>query len=163
MISARLEESDYLCAQFLDRRWQPRNIVGAIALSCLACAISWLLWSTGKWIIAAGILGGLVGGAIGGSIVRYVYVPWKTKRVFRQQKSLQREFTLSWETTGVQTKSVNGEFTCNWSDFIRWKENEILFLLYLSDIQFLMVPKRAFSNMTEIDLFRSNIAQGINV
>ena len=158
MITATLEESDYLHAQSVHRKWSMRKAVVVYSLNIVAVGAGWALWGLGAWSIAAGILGGVVGGVVAGSIVSYIYVPWKAKRVFRQQKSLQREFTLSWDADGVRTKSENGAFSSNWSDFLRWKESETLFLLYLSDIQFLMIPKRAFGDKAEIEDFRGHLA-----
>ena len=163
MIIVKLEESDYLLAQSVHRKWSVRKAVVVYSLCIIAIVAGCALWGLGAWSIAAGILGGVVGGVIGGSIVSYIYVPWKTKRVFRQQKSLQREFTISWDANGVRTKSENGEFSSSWSDFLRWKESEALFLIYLSDIQFLMIPKRAFGDKVEIEGFRGHLAQRINV
>ena len=163
MIIAKLEELDYLSAQNLHRRWSRRKAIVVILLAILAGALGWVLWRQGVRPIAGGILGGLIGGIIGGSIIRYFYVPWKARRVFRQQKSFQREFALSWNTDGVHSKDANGEYSSGWSDFTRWRENERLFLLYLSDIQFYMVPKRAFNSGVELNDFRDHLVRSVHV
>ena len=163
MIIAKLEALDYLGAQSLHRRWSRQKAIGVIFLVILAGALGWVLWCQGARLIAGGIVGGLIGGAIGGSVVRFVYVPRKARRVFRQQKSFQREFTLSWNADGVHSKDANGGYSSSWSDFTRWKESERIFLLYLSDIQFYMVPKRAFSDEVELKDFRDHLLRSVHV
>jgi len=162
MIIAKLEEQDYLGAQRLHHRWSRQKAMVAILLIILAGVLCCLLWWQGIRSVAGGIVGGLIGGIIAGSITRYVYVPWKARRVFRQQKSFQREFTLSWDADGVHSKDANGEYSSGWSDFIRWRENERLFLLYLSDIQFYMIPKRAFSGEMEFKDFRAHLVRRVH-
>jgi hypothetical protein len=163
MIIAKIEEADYLSAQALHHKWSKRKVMVVFLLVIAASALGWVLWCQGVWVIAGGIAGGLISGVIAGTIVRFIYVPWKTRRVYRQQKSLQREFTLSWNADGVQSKNANGEYSVSWSDFIRWKENDRLYLLYLSDIMFSMVPKRAFDSEADMDDFRNHLVKGIHV
>jgi hypothetical protein len=163
MVIAKLDEMDFLSAQSLHRRWSRRRIVLVIFLVLAASAVSWLLWCQGVRSVAGGIIGGVIGGVIGGAAVRYLYVPWKSRRVFRQQKSFQREFALSWSGEGVHVKDTNGEYSSAWSDFIRWKENDRLFLVYLSDVTFYMVPKRAFANPSEVQEFRNQLSRGVDV
>ena len=163
MIIAKLEELDYLNAQTLHHRWSRQKAIVVILLVIIAGVLGWVLWFQGARPITGGIIGGLIGGAIAALIVRYVYVPWKARRVFRQQKSLHHEFTLSWNADGVHSKNANGEYSSGWSDFIRWKENECLFLLYLSDLMFYMVPKRAFSGDAELEDFRGHLVKGVHV
>jgi YcxB-like protein len=163
MITATLEELDYLNAQSLHRRWSQQKTIVVIFLAIFAGALGCVLWYQGAVPIAGGIVGGLIGGIAGGSIVRYVYVPRKARKVFRQQKSFQREFSLSWNNDGVRSKDANGEYSTGWSDFIRWKENERLFLLYVSDIQFYMVPKRAFNGEVELRDFRDHLVRSVRV
>jgi hypothetical protein len=161
MVIAKLEEQDYLSAQALHRRWTKRKAMIALLALVGAGILSAILWYLGIWVVAGGLIGGLVGGAIGDSIVRYGYMPWKTKRVFRQQKSLQHEFVLSWTADGVHTKNAKGEYSSAWSDFVGWRENDRLFLLYISDIMFYMIPKRAFSSELLLGEFRAHLTKSI--
>lgn len=163
MIIATLKEQDYLNAQKLHRRWSRPKFIVIISLVIAALIFCWIFWCKGFLPIAGGIIGGLIGGIVGGATTRYVYIPWKARRVFRQQKSLQREYSMSWNSDGIQTKSKNGEYSSNWSEFIRWKENENIFLLYISDIQFYMFPKRAFTSETELNDFRTHLVGSVDV
>ena len=44
-----------------------------------------------------------------------------------------------------------------WTDFVNWKENERVFLLYYSDVLFLVVPKGAFLDSTCSNAFRAKL------
>jgi hypothetical protein len=163
MITAQLDESDFVSAQSLHRRWSRRKTLVAILVVLIAGALGLYLLCQGMYSAGCGMIGGVIGGAIGGSVVRYLYVPWKARRVFRQQKSLQREFELYWSDEGMRVKDTNGEYSSAWSDFVRWKEDDRLFLVYLSDIAFYMVPKRAFPASSEVQGFRNKLASGVDV
>lgn len=103
----RLDESDYLAAQALhsklSRNWM---VVFWLAMLALAAVTIWVLTygrdTLSNWEMAGlvgGTLGGLIGGVIGGLVVRYFYVPWKHKRIFRQQTSLHLPFRFSWSNS----------------------------------------------------------------
>jgi YcxB-like protein len=102
-------------------------------------------------------LGALLGGLIGWMASYYIWVPLQARRVFRQQKSMQRPFELSWDATGVHAKDANGEYRHLWSDFVRWREGERLIVLSLSDAMFLMIPKRAFAEERSLEDFRTSV------
>lgn len=163
MITTKLQETDYLHAQALHRSWSRKKFLIVSGVAIVTAALGWILWVQGYGPIAGGLLGGLIGGAITGSAIRYLYVPWKTRKVFRQQKSLQREFTLSWSEDCLLSEDANGQYKTAWADFTNWKEDAHIFLLYHSDIAFQMLPKRAFSNANVIAEFRSHIQRVIHV
>jgi hypothetical protein len=91
---------------------------------------------------------------MGGLVTHYLWIPWRARRVFRQQKTLHRTCELSWDSNGLHAKDGNGEYRHLWSDFVRWREGERLIVLNLSDAMFLMVPKRAFTEEKTLDAFR---------
>ena len=94
-------------------------------------------------------------------VMRFVYIPWKARRVFRQQKSFHRSFELSRYDTGFTARDSNGQYTTPWSDFIKWKEDGRLFLLYHSDVLFHMVPERAFPSENSLSESRSLVQKNI--
>jgi hypothetical protein len=163
MITVKYEEQDYLNAQRLHHRWSKRVSIIIISLVIIATLLSWILWHQGMQPIACGIIGGLIGCFVIYAALQYIYTPWKARRVFRQHKSLQRGHTMSWNLDGIQAKSQNGESFTSWSDFIRWKEGEYLFLLYISDLQFHMLPKRVFSSEQELNDFRAHLERCVHV
>ena len=162
MLIVKLQEAEYVAANALHLKSSRRRaIVFWLAMLGLALAALWL-WFFGRRIISgsnlAGLLGGCIGGVLGGVLatlgVRFLYVPWKARRVFRQQRSLQLPFELSWSEEGFVSRNEQGSYKTLWSDLVRWKENEQLFLLYISDAMFHILPKRAFPDAEAVSSFR---------
>ncbi len=95
-------------------------------------------------------------------ISRWLGLPMRARRIFQQQKNLQRPYQLSWDSEAVQTASANGNSKMPWTEFLKWRESKQIFLLYRSDVLFQMYPKRYFT-AEQIDEFRSlakrNIAE----
>jgi hypothetical protein len=153
-IRAQLEEFDYVAAQRLYRRrtvwWPIAGFVGAAVLIGVVVQAH-RAQDTLAFCVS---LGALAGGVIGGFACHYIWIPWQARRVFRQQKSLHRPFELSWDSNGLHAKDANGEYRHLWSDILRWREGERLFVLNLSDAMFLMIPKRAFPEEQSLSAFR---------
>jgi YcxB-like protein len=55
----------------------------------------------------------------------------------------------------------HGTSTIPWADFHQRRETADLFLLFLSDANFLVVPKRTFSEMSLLETFRGIVAERI--
>jgi len=155
MIHVQLEESDYVSAVNLHNRLVGRRakrfVVGFVLIVVVA-AVAWMI----KWYtVLAGAVGGLVGGLGVFVLIRFLYAPWRARRIFRQQKSLQRPFDVSWSESGFTARDASGGHTTPWSDYIRWCENPAVFLLYHSDALFQLVPKRACPDERTVSEFRS--------
>ena len=159
--TGKLEAEDYVQAQYLHIR--PRlafKILGVlIAGLCL-----WAMWysffgddSPGfNWsdlIIPAGVAYFVA--------QFFVYVPWKTRRIYHQQKSLKREAHMRFDDTGLSAENEMGQGTTPWADYVKWKENERLFLLYISDPFFHMIPKRLFDDPGDIERLRKIFSEKI--
>jgi hypothetical protein len=86
-------------------------------------------------------------------ISRWFILPIRARRIFNQQKNLQRPYRVSWDAESVQTSSASGNSKIPWVDFLKWRESKQLFLLYRSDVLFQMYPKRCFTP-EQIDEFR---------
>lgn len=162
MIKAKLEEADYLHAHYLNYRWTTKKTIWVFGSTIVSSVFSGLLWHFGPKLLAVAVVFPLLGALIGDSVSRYIYVPWKARRVFRQQKSLRREFTLAWSEQGVYSKDSNGEYSSSWGDFLDWKESDQLFLVYISDINFYMIPKRAFADKAGLEDFRNYLVANIH-
>ena len=92
-------------------------------------------------------------------LLRLFFLPWTARRMYRQQKSLRDPTDLEWNTTGVTFRSASAQGTTAWEDFLKWKEDERLFLLYLSSCLFHMVPKRVFASPADEQNFRRHLAR----
>ena len=152
-LKGTLTERDLRTATWL--HLAPRKAIGALGLLVLAFGI-WVLWLAffsskpdpgwGKWIMLA-VLAYL-------SAYFFIYVPFWVKRHFRQYKELQREQVLTPEESGLSAKTVNGKSMLVWSDLRSWKENKNVFMLYVTDDLYHLVPKHFFASETDIKSFR---------
>ena len=89
------------------------------------------------------------------SLLSFVWWPYRIRKLFNQSKALQRDFRLTPNERGVLVSNEDGEMTLPWSDYRKWKESEKVFLIYLTDAQFQVVPKRLFASASDIEAFRS--------
>src|SRR5262245_4243834 len=147
LFSGPLSESDFLSAQRLHYKWSSGKWIAAGAVSMLAVAACVALIVNGRPRgLGVILLCGVFGAWIGGAVTRFGYIPWKGRKVFRQQQALHRPFEMSWDSQVLTCQNATGESRIPWSDFIRWKENERLFLLYVSDVASQFIPKQMFPN-----------------
>ena len=153
MIEAKgvFQSSDYVRAQYLHTRPRPvYKVLGAIVLALFLWA-AWHSLTSGDFgvfdllFLATAVL----------LILNFtVYLPWKTRRIYRQQKALQRELAYKFDDDGVSVTNENGQSLTPWDDYLKWKQNDNLILLYLSDCMYHMLPNRFFSNANEVDGLR---------
>jgi hypothetical protein len=161
MMHAQLEESDYVSAVALNSRLSGRKAARYVIVASAIVVLAVVAWVADWYPVFGGAVGGLVGGLLTYALIRFVYAPWKARRVFRQQKSLQRPFEVTWSDKGLTSRDANGEYTTPWPDYTKWKENSRVFLLYHSDVLFQMVPKRAFPDEATLSEFRSRLERQV--
>ena len=147
-VSGVFQPSDYVRAQYLHIRPRPLyKILGSI----VAALFLWAAWLA----LTSDDFGGfdiLFLVTIVAFILNFtLYIPWKTKLVYRQQKALQRKLTFKFDDTGAEVSHENGQSTLPWSDYLKWKKNDHLILIYLSDCVYHMLPRRMFVDQTEFE------------
>ena len=81
-----------------------------------------------------------------------LYLPYKTRKIFREQKSLHYPMTVSWSEAGFKFENQQGSAVMPWGDFFKWGEDSRIFLLYHSSRLFHMLPKRALTEAQLTDL-----------
>jgi len=150
-IKGTLLAEDYVSAQYLHLRPRPIfRIFGIIVLALFLWA-GWYSLTSGE----PDVLDYIFFLAMGYLILNFaVYLPWKTRRIYRQQKALQRELTMKFDEVGVNAENENGRSRTSWEDFHKWKANDQLILLYLSDCLYHMVPKRFFTDVGDFEQLR---------
>jgi hypothetical protein len=151
-IAVQLEADDYVSAQGLHCRWTRKAIL-ALCAAVIVGALLLLIGGEYCVIIGAGLIGGAVGGGIAREFNRRFVLPRRSRRLFAQQKNLQRPLRFSWDEQGLAWVNESGSGRTAWSDYIKWRENERVFLLYLSDVMFQMLPKRAFADGERLRAF----------
>lgn len=154
-LEGKLESDDYVRAVYLNMR--PRRVYAILGFLVLG-AFLWAAWYSffGNGASKGGLTNyGFL--AVTAYLVLYffVYVPWKTRRTFRQQKSLQRRITWNFDDSGLGIESETGQGRIPWADIHKWKENDHLYLLYVSDALYYMIPKRLFSSTDDVGSVRT--------
>jgi len=109
-------------------------VIGAVILG----SANWPLFMVPALLLGLGVLG------------RYVLVPQRLAKLFAQQKDLSAPFEVEIDDAGFHFQNSYGDVRIPWGDFIKWKENQEMLLLYRSDVMFHMLPKCLFQNQGEI-------------
>lgn len=157
-IQVQLDVDDYVVAQRLHTRWTKKRLLVSLC-ACIAGGL--LALSEYEWlfVVGCGLIGGAVGGAVAFEITRKLQLPRRARRLFAQQKNLQRPATFSWDGEGLAWSNANGSGKTAWTDYVKWRQNERLFLLYHSDVMFQMLPKRAFQGAEQLQSFAAELEQ----
>lgn len=84
----------------------------------------------------------------------YLRLPWRARRTFAEQKSLQGEVTVEWSDTGISMKSRYDRLRFAWADFTAIVEGPDTILLRETDTLFTFLPKRALSDEQVASILR---------
>ena len=145
-ISGQLLWSDYLKAQYLHMR---PSTLGAIVRYILPglfvlVAVAGMIASAAfaglseSWPFFIPILALIA--AI--PLYLYVFLPRRVRHLFEQHKELGAPIEHDITPEGLLSTSQYGNSNRPWDIFRKWKENKDLLLLYITDVQFVMIPKR---------------------
>ena len=93
---------------------------------------------------------GVIGTALaGGLLFPLAMIRWRVpvaaRRIYRQQRGLRQEVTLAWTREELAIQTALGQARLPWADYIRWREDRNIVLLFQSDAIFQMLPKRVLS------------------
>jgi hypothetical protein len=86
-------------------------------------------------------------------IGRFFVVPRQARKLFHQNKGAQAPYEITWDDQRMTVTSENYMQRSLWSDFLKWREDDQLILLYYSLVQFRLVPKRSFPDEATRDAF----------
>lgn len=161
-LQCQLTPRDYVQAQFLHLRPRPAfKWIGLvlIGLTLVVCGYGFLNLSESdaQWAPFA-ILATLLYFAL----FYGVWLPFRTKRLFSQQKTLQEPYEVEISDDALFASDSHGQTTMVWKDFHKYKTGERLILLYQSDALFHMFPIRWFSEdqFAEFrELLRTNLGE----
>jgi hypothetical protein len=100
---------------------------------------------------------------IGLLILQYgVILPLRVKKSYYQNKFHQHETNSQLDDAGIHIKSDLGENHIPWDHFIKWKENKSLIIIYITDLQFLVIPKRCLGSAATVNEVLLLIGNKIN-
>ena len=126
--------------------------------------MNWLMVATGVvglTMILAGnfrwgiiVLGTSIGGLVGEFMQSHVFLPHKVKKLYAQYKGITSPITYEWDAERLIGSSERGHGEKQWKDYAKVRENNRVFLLYITDYLFEVVPKEWFSESEKLEEFR---------
>ena len=134
------------------RRFHVRLLVIAAVGAVGGAIFDWLV---GRPIMMHDIIVGAVWalGWIGLLLVLlYLLIPRRSRRMFRQQRSLDREFTFTWTDTGIVFDSENSRSELLWEEYHDWFETSAVFGFGLNERLYHWVPVRTLDPAQIADL-----------
>jgi hypothetical protein len=156
-IKGQLQWTDYLESHLL--HFRPVGLAKAFihtffaVMGFLVVAMIYFS-STGKFLRFELMIPGIIFIAFT-FLLRYVHFPKQMKQEFFKQKELSAPFELEFTDNGMSTSNEFGTTTRPWGDFVKWKENRELLLLYHTDKVCSILPKRIFSDSQEIEIIKT--------
>jgi hypothetical protein len=94
-------------------------------------------------------------------LLRNVYAPWYTRRLFKQQKTTHNKISFVFDTAGMRAESLHGSSNIPWSHFRKWKANDRVLLLFQSDALMNLVPLRALPDPASREALLALVQNGI--
>jgi hypothetical protein len=82
------------------------------------------------------------------------------RRAYRKDQRFQYDFTLDASEEGIHVVTPTSESEMKWATFVRYLESDKIFMLFIADLLFIVVPKRAFAS-GEVDQFRDLLRRNL--
>jgi hypothetical protein len=161
VIRVQLTDRDYVQAVQVAAAPSRVTLIVVGVVSALIVAGASVAWDSGyrrEAVITVSVWCGIVLGARVGQVL---WIRVQARKVFRQQQGLRRPHEVSWNDAGLTTTADDGTWTLPWADFHNSLEVEDQFILFLSDAIFVMLPKRAFRDSSQMDEFRQSVTTQI--
>lgn len=155
----RITEDEHLQAMRLHARKLPWwRVAGSIACFSVLVAMAVVVRSPMREVV----IGGMIGVVIVVVLNHTLILPWRARRHYRAYKQLQRAFVLEQRETGLYFESEQSQALMQWSQLLKWCENDALILLYVSPVMFHILPKRPLSaSGFDIEALRQALLQHV--
>jgi hypothetical protein len=141
-VHGTLTLSDYFAAQRVHYKPGPLRLSLIVAFTILA------LWagvaSKNWWLFAFPIYI---------AAIYLIYVPWRGRRQFRQNKSLAELMTIEVRPDGVYFEHKYSSGLLPWGHIYKCKNNDRIALLYRTSTMYHLIPRRFFSSDEEYTAF----------
>ena len=160
-LRGRIVVGDLMAAQWVHVR--PRRssaALGVVLLGLIVVVMASSFLEHRQWLMDP-VTWILLGSVAYLAFMAFVWFPRKIRRSYSQRKDFQHEISMMASSTGLEMRTEQGYNLKPWSDYLNWKEGRSVFLLYLSDNLFQMVPKRFFATHEDIDAFRDVIRESV--
>lgn len=143
-LHCQIEVSDYVQAQYLHLR--PRPLIKwlgifLIVLFVLVTLQQIIIPQGGRITILPYIL---IAVGFYLVIIYGIWLPYRTKKIYKQQKTLQEPFESEISSDEFISTNSLGTARLRWKDFHKYKVGKDMILVYQSDLMFHMFPRRWF-------------------
>jgi hypothetical protein len=157
-IEVRLEPEDYVTASraVAELSWKGIFQLAGVAIVVMLVATFFVVVEDDLQmaLVTCGAAFGAGGGVF---LAKRITLPRKAHRIFAQTPSLQRPYQVTWDDRALTATSQQGAGMYPWAEFHKSRELAGLFLIFLSDVMFIMVPKRDFPDDATMRNFRECI------
>ncbi|MCL4688479.1 MAG: YcxB family protein [Burkholderiales bacterium] len=151
MITATLTVDDYIAAHRLHH--QGRRLFYVIGAAVLILGVGLSFTTLHSWAPIAVFTG--IGGLLGQWWDDRVGLPQKVRKLYGQFKGLSDPMSFNWDSECIEGSSAEGHGKRKWSDYVRLKEDDDIFLLYITDQLWHAYPKRWFTSPEQLAEFRT--------
>jgi hypothetical protein len=145
----QLSPDDYVYASQLHSKLAIRLSIGLLIVPLF---FAWYLWYLGVESPVVPIFFGVW--IINFFLWQHLFMPQQTRKIFQQQKKLLQPHEYEITENGLSVTGGEDHTSYVWSHFLRWKGDENIILIYLSDAMFLMSPKKSASTAISISCVR---------
>lgn len=137
---------DYVEAQRLHRRgsiWrQWDRVVGWLFfLICAGAGLLIVVSNPHQYRIALPSLAM----AVFWALLLFVFPGLRMRYIFKRSPYFSQESSFDISEEGILNENPNMRSQRSWNLFTKWAENERLFMIYSSPVQFVLLPKRSFA------------------
>jgi len=102
-------------------------------------------------------IGGSVGVWVWYVFYYFIYLRFRIKKLYRQQVTLHSPTEITWDKEKIYFNHKVGHTELEWKNYVKYKENNKILLLYQADNVFNIFPITAFNSKETLDDFRSHI------
>ncbi|WP_162932529.1 YcxB family protein [Solimonas sp. K1W22B-7] len=160
-LEGQIAERDYVIAQWLDIKPRPFFLAAGVLILLLAVVVLWQAFfgppkfhaGSGKWFVLA---------LLAYMAISFGVWPYKAKRTYRQYKAIHATQRYVVTDEALKVESDRGHGVVPWSDLVKWKFGNGLFLLYPNDTIFYIVPVRLFSSAVQVEQFKELLRRAVN-
>lgn len=159
-LKGQYELEDVKAAQDLHARsgvfmqWVAYVLIGVLALFVVT-GVVFALMHKGTWTVV--IYPAFILAFLG--LYRYWLRPSTIARAYRQHKDLASPFEMELNDEGYSIQNEYGSGKTPWKDYIKWKADAKMILLYKSDNMFNMVPRRLLSEVGQAEYIFDQLAK----
>jgi YcxB-like protein len=160
-ITGKLEWTDLMAAQRL--QMQPASVNGLLRYvphAVVVLVAGWLIYyALGHdpfGLVLAAVLLVIYAAAL--LLQQLVLIPRGVRRLYEQHKELQAPFSHEITPEALVTNNEFGNINRPWGHFAKWREDQNILLLYLTDVQFVPIPKR-FITAEQLEALRARLQE----